>query len=99
MKEDLRERAREWTLEEKDKYIADHLAKLSHETLCFMVADLLAALDDAEREERERCARISENMEEGIPPNWRTSERQAYFTATEVIAAAIRREGGRDNGN
>ena len=94
MKEDLRERAREWTLEEKDKYIADHLAKLSHETLCFMVADLLAALDDAEREERERCARIAE--EYPVPfDKYDTGRVGGFDTACDYIAAAIRREGGK----
>jgi len=33
------------TLEEKDKYIADHLMKLTDETLRFMVADLHAEVE------------------------------------------------------
>lgn len=33
------------TLEEKDKYIADHLMKLSAETLRYMVADLSAEVE------------------------------------------------------
>ena len=37
------------TLEEKDKYIADHLMQLTAETLRFMVADLHAEIADIER--------------------------------------------------
>jgi len=59
-----------------------------------IISLLLAALDAAEREERERCARIAE--EYPVPfDKYDTGRVGGFDTACDYIAAAIRREGGK----
>lgn len=47
------------SIEEKDKYIADHLMKLSPETLRFMVADLHFEAEQLERQYSQRLGEMA----------------------------------------
>jgi len=77
-KSDLRERAREWTTACRTIDLNEH----EKEGVGIML-ELLQALDDAEREERERCAVTAERL--GCD----------QWECGDTIAAAIRREGGK----
>jgi len=85
-KSDLRERAREW-INNPQRILDD--AEFGQAEEYELIFNLLQALDDAEREEKERCARIADVFAD-------THGADGY--TGEEIAAAIRREGGRDNG-
>ena len=88
-KSDLRERAREWTTACRTIDLNEH----EKEGVGIML-DLLAALDAAEREERERCVRVVES--EMITTDGYHVKDHAYNMVCRHIAAAIRRERGRD---
>ena len=59
-----------------------------------VIIDLLAALDAAEREERERCEKLAEGCQDltGHPED---ELRWSFNHGCKCVAAAIRREGGK----
>lgn len=60
-----------------------------------LIRNLLQALDAAEREERERCARICRESRRTVSMVASSKECAAYNCACGDIEIAIRREGGK----
>ena len=104
-KSDLRERARK-AIEHLERLDASYKATYSYDyaytsneikktisSNLDIIRDLLAALDAAEREERERCAEALKRLPVRVEPI--SGQLFAYIQRGEAIDA-IRREGGRD---
>ncbi len=93
-KSDLRERAREWTTACRTIDLNEH----EKEGVGIML-ELLQALDDAEREERERCEKIVEEQIKFVSRYMFFIDGRAATVLKERIFAAIRREGGNNEAN
>ena len=103
-KSDLRERAREKSREVAKKWATDWLAENriwqargydfgNH--VATIITNLLAALDTAEREERERCEKAVEEQIKHVSRYMFYIDGRAATVLRERILAAIRREGGK----